>query len=262
MQAVTCYNADRKEAAENVLITRSQPKTTNLFRRIEAMPEVYSPKKEYPSLEGQRIGRLIVSSVYQHRMVGRTNRKFYLCHCDCGAETWVGTPGLRSQMTKSCGCLQREKQATGNTKHGLRHLPEYNVWAGMLQRCYYEKHVQFKNYGGRGIVVCDVWRTDFNAFYLDMGPRPSSLHTLDRIDNGGNYSKQNCRWVTMKEQARNTRQNVFVEWRGESKTVAEWSEITGLSYGLLKDRLGILGWTPERAFTEPVNKSRGIKANE
>lgn len=120
----------------------------------------------------------------------------------------------------------------------------------MLARCRNQNVRAYKNYGARGITVCERWDS-FENFYEDMGPRPPRM-TLDRRDNSLGYCKENCRWITRREQARNTRANRIVEYRGESRCVAEWSEITGIPAGTLIDRLGYDGWSIEDAFNRPI----------
>jgi hypothetical protein len=127
--------------------------------------------------------------------------------------------------------------------------PEYGIWESMLRRCLNPKHKAFKDYGGRGITVCDRWR-DFSAFYADIGPRPSPRHSLERKDGNGNYEPTNCRWATKREQQRNTRRNVRLTFRGETRCLAEWADIMGLKRELVRGRIR-LGWDAERALTTP-----------
>lgn len=133
-------------------------------------------------------------------------------------------------------------------------MPEYGVWCRMIDRCYNPNIPSFSNYGGRGIIVCERWRHDFAAFLADVGPRPSPAHSIDRIDNDGNYEPGNVRWATKHQQMRNTRFNVVIEWRGEKRCLFEWAVILGINAYTLHARLRRRGWTIERAMTTPVKK--------
>jgi hypothetical protein len=159
---------------------------------------------------GRRFGRLIVlREMLWHRAPnGLTVRRFRV-RCDCGTLFTVYGAHLRSGNTRSCGCLKLEILAENFTKHGdkreTNHAREYNSWSAMLQRCYYKKNRHYKDYGARGIKVCARWRKSYPAFLKDMGRRPSPEHSLDRIDNDGNYTPHNCRWATASQQQTNKR---------------------------------------------------------
>jgi hypothetical protein len=131
----------------------------------------------------------------------------------------------------------------------------------MKERCYNVDHEYYYNYGGRGITVCDRWLNSFEAFYEDMGPRPSLDHSIDRENTDGNYEKDNCKWSTRKEQSNNRKSNRFYEYEGEIKTLMQWSESVGINYDTLKRRI-YRGLTFEAAITTPVNiRDNKIKNN-
>lgn len=169
---------------------------------------------------------------------------------------------LRRGTTKSCGCYHSERVREAHTKHGYSDVPEYAVWAGMLQRCTNSKAEGYQTYGGRGITVCFGWRTFIN-FYNDMGPRPNSDHQIERLDNNGNYScghcegctqngwTANCAWRTRKENNQNKRDNRFLEFRGLRQTISQWADLLDISHEVIRTR-DKRGWSIERIFTTPI----------
>jgi hypothetical protein len=118
----------------------------------------------------------------------------------------------------------------------------------MKKRCYIPSSTGFANYGGRGITVCERWRDSFEAFFADMGPRPSPKHSLERINNGGHYEPGNCRWATKLQQSENRRTNRLFTHNGRTQTISQWSRETGINYYRLHTRLCVLKWSPERAL--------------
>lgn len=160
------------------------------------------PKKVFP---GEQYGRLTVLE----QALGRTDKsgnRYYLCECACGNHTTVRGRNLRNGNTKSCGCLKAETAAqnskVGARRGGASRHPLYGCWRAMLHRCDVPANPAYPRYGGRGITVCPKWREDPFAFYAHMGPRPAG-HSLDRIDNDGNYEPGNVRWATRTEQQYN-----------------------------------------------------------
>src|SRR4051812_30076529 len=124
-------------------------------------------------------------------------------------------------------------------KHNMSYSPEFNVWRGMLKRCHLPTDKDYPNYGGRGIEVCERWKHSFVNFHQDMGDRPEPHLSVDRIDTNGNYEPSNCRWTTSTQQNRNRRNNHLVTFRGETKTISEWAEITGIQKSTIRRRLVI-----------------------
>jgi hypothetical protein len=154
---------------------------------------------------------------------------FVHCECQCGKQWLVLGAKLKNGNTTSCGCKRTERVVAMNSSHRMSRSPEYKSWAEMRQRCLNPKNPRFHHYGGRGISVCPRWLESFGNFFADMGLKPSSAHTLDRIDVNGNYDPSNCRWATWKQQQNNRRDTVLVEHRGEIRSVTEWSEATGIA---------------------------------
>jgi len=147
--------------------------------------------------------------------------------------------------------------------HGMSGTPEYRAWATMRQRCNSLTHPEYRYYGGRGITVCESWDDSFEAFFCAMGRRPTSKHSLDRIDNFKGYSPTNCRWATRLEQANNTRFNRRIEYDGRSQTLAEWSRETGIPSHTIISRLDRGKWSVSRAPSTPSRKaSNPLSSNQ
>lgn len=185
-------------------------------------------------LTGQRFGRLTVrhSAADSFTSTGR-RLVAWTAVCDCGAVKTVRAQALSCGDTKSCGCLDRDVLIARNTKHGMTvrgapRPPEYSAWCHMIGRCEDQNDKHFADYGGRGVTVCAEWRHDFLAFLRDIGPRPSGRHSVDRIDNDGNYQPGNVKWSTPVEQGRNKRNNRLIEIDGEVATLPYWSERSGV----------------------------------
>jgi hypothetical protein len=200
-------------------------------------------------LTGQRFGRL---TVVKRQGTSKDGQKTYLCRCDCGTERVVKSGNLRSGKTKSCGCLSRERTAkrnVENAKHGGCGSRLYGIWYDMRQRCSYEKSINWHLYGGRGIKVCDEWQNSFKPFkeWAIANGYEDGLQ-LDRIDNDGNYSPENCKWSTRIEQGNNRRTCVYVTIDGITKTVSEWCRKTGVNRMVAYGRIR-RGWNPADAVT-------------
>lgn len=216
--------------------------------------EQKSPSRR-KDLTGCRFGRLVV--VCESHKTSR-GRWFWLCRCDCGKESRVQPHYLLSGRIKSCGC----KRASGihSATHRLTGTWVYYTYRGMISRCTSPSDRAFKNYGGRGIKVCDRWLSGeggllgVQCFYLDMGDKPSSKHSLERIDVNGDYSKENCTWVPIGAQTKNTRANRRITIFGETRILSEWAAQYGVRPGMIGRRLA-KGWPPELAVTTPSRAS-------
>ena len=206
------------------------------------------------NLMGQKFGRLIATQRVEKDQWG--NYK-WLCVCTCGKTTIVPGSDLRKNKTKSCGCLHDEGNNTnhGHTKNG-RWSQAYRSWAAMMHRCTNPRDEGYHNYGGRGIRVCNMW-LKFDNFLKDMCDPPTQHHSIDRIDNNGDYCKENCRWATPQQQARNKRNNHLETYDGKTQCLAAWAEETGISPQILWKRFN-RGWSPEKALTTPVKNDHPI----
>lgn len=180
-------------------------------------------------LAGEKFGRLTVIE-FAYVKNGDT---YWKCLCDCGNECIVRGYSLNTSRTKSCGCLITDS----HTVHGKTNTRLYRIWSHIKDRCCNPNDKRYKDYGGRGILICDEWKNDFMAFYnWALGSGYTEELTIDRIDNDKGYFSENCRWVDMKIQCRNTRRNVFVEYQGEKICLSEAAEKSGIDVKILEHR--------------------------
>lgn len=196
-------------------------------------------------LTGQRFGRLLAKDI-----AGRQgSMMMWHCVCDCG-NTHVARAGhLLAGRIRSCGCLAREEIGNRARTHGRTHTTEYKSWYQMRARCKYPSHIEYHRYGARGIKVCEQWES-FERFFADMGPKPTPRHSIDRINNGGNYEPSNCRWADPFTQGANKRNNIRLTQDGVSLTLSQWERALGLRRGKLQQRIA-RGWSAERALSAP-----------
>lgn len=200
-------------------------------------------------LTGKRFGRLtVISRDKDHISASGRHHVMWMCKCDCGNNTSVYSDFLKREKTKSCGCLRRELSSKNHKTHGSTNSNLYGVWCAMKTRCTNPNTEAFKNYGGRGVTVCDEWFLDFQNFkdWAYKNGYDENL-TIDRIDVNGNYEPSNCRWVTGVAQANNRRSNHAITFNGETHNVTEWATILNINPKTLFNRL-YTGWSIEKAL--------------
>ena len=207
--------------------------------------------------KNDKVGRLTLIRRFR-RMYGKNKTTpfwVWVCECECGESRKVREDHLRKAAIRSCGCLNQEKRGASQRVHGesWKKSVEYQTWCGIRNRCRNKNDEAYARYGGRGIRVCDRWLgpTGYAAFLKDMGRRPASCSSIDRIDNDGDYSPENCRWATDKIQNRNTRVTKHLTYQGETRPLSEWAEIKGILAATIHNR-SYLGWSVEDALTIPV----------
>lgn len=199
----------------------------------------------YFDITGRRFGRLVALKVDHKKQYKSCKVEYWLCKCDCGNTKSIAKTALLSGDTSSCSCYLSRRQGKSSQRI-------YRIWQGMIDRCENENHKHYDDYGGRGITVCSEWH-DLETFYswaLSNGYADNL--TIDRENNNGNYCPENCRWVTMKVQNNNRRDNRLLTYNGETKTSKQWSEFLGIDFRVLSYRL-CHGWTVEKALETTEN---------
>jgi hypothetical protein len=197
---------------------------------------------------GQKFNRL---TFIETRPTDGRKAKRGLFRCECGTEKEAQLNAVFYGSTKSCGCMMKEYYESGTVRsHGDHRSLEYKSWAMMKQRCYNPHETGFARYGGRGIAVCDWWADSYENFLADMGRKPSPAHSLDRIDNDGDYEPGNCRWANRHEQQANRRTSRLLTYNGETMTMLQWAERLGMSWTSLANRAK-RGMTDEQILTTP-----------
>lgn len=208
-------------------------------------------KEKRPLLPGERFGYLTVVSACPERT--KSGQIKYRCECTCGNHVDVVKYNLLNGTSKSCGCYRKKRCAETHTTHGLSHTRLKKIYGNMKDRCYNKNMPAYKNYGGRGIKICDEWLEDFVRFYnWAISNGYSDDLTIERIDVNGDYSPSNCTWIPLAEQAKNRRYKQY-ELDGESHTLSQWAEIYGIKKSTLEKRLRI-GWNIRDAITKPIRK--------
>lgn len=201
-----------------------------------------------------RFGRLTVISEDPD---DTKHRSMWICRCDCGNVVSVSSGHLRYGDTKSCGCYKSEVSSKRKKTHGFSDKELlYNIWMDVKQRCFCKTCKAFPHYGGRGIAVCDEWKNDYMSFRnWSLSNGYSEGLTIDRIDNDGWYAPNNCRWVDMKVQNSNKRNNRILTLNGKSQTLQQWSEQLGINAPTIHMRIFKYGWSVERALTTPTKRT-------
>lgn len=200
-------------------------------------------------LIGQKFGQL---TILKREKNDREGKAQWLCKCDCGNEKIIRAYDLKSGKTSSCGCYRNKMVKAACGTHGLCFHPLYAVHNAMIQRCKNPNDKAFHNYGERGILVCDEW-DDFEPFYhwaTAYGYKQGL--SIERINNNGNYEPSNCKWATRKEQANNTRANVWIK----GKTISQWARDLNCDSSVLWNRVSAYGWSWEKALTTPIQHKK------
>ena len=215
----------------------------------------------FKDITGRVYGRLTVIERVENDKHGQARWK---CLCDCGNYTVAVTSELNRGNVRSCGCLSREISKKVNFKHGFKNTRLYRVWDSMKKRCYNPNSQGYKYYGGKGITICDEWKNNFKSFHdwaFANGYDENAEYmkcTIDRIDTNGNYEPSNCRWVDVKSQERNRKNNIFITYKNETHCIGEWAEILGINYITLHQRIRKYNWSIERAFTTSVRRVKNV----
>lgn len=207
-------------------------------------------------ITNQRFGRLV--TIKRIIPEGETKNKWF-CRCDCGNECLVRTSDLRNGRTQSCGCLKRELDFQRNRTHGLSHTRLHKIWRHMKDRCLNPNSKSYKDYGGRGIVICEEWKNNFENFMeWALASGYKSNLTIERIDVNGNYEPNNCCWIPLIEQAKNRRTTHYLTFNNETHNIREWSKIIGISENAIHHRLKS-GWSIEKTLTTPSRKDLKVE---
>lgn len=219
-------------------------------------------KRVLADLTGRVFERLtVIDRAPDHIQASGRKRTRWNCQCQCGKKIVASADNLINSHTKSCGCLQVETmqkclgKKNWSFKHGYSTTVEYQCWVNAKRRTSNPKDPAYHRYGARGIGMCSSWEKGFEAFYADMGRCPDGM-TLERIDNDLGYCRENCRWATKKDQARNRRTNVLIRIGNEEKLLVEWSEISGVDLSTIRARMLRSGWDNERSVFTPVKNKR------
>lgn len=194
-------------------------------------------RKEYKFGEVINGMTFLKEDFHELEVTGRQRNRMGIFKCHCGEKILCKIYSITSGSTKSCGCIRNGKNTARSKKHGMYNTVEYAAWESMKSRCYNIKSAGYKDYGGRGIVVCEEWKNSFSVFYKDMGDKPEKNYSLERLDVNGNYEKSNCKWGTKEEQDRNRRNNIYIHYKGETKILKDWERKTGIPQQTIRKRM-------------------------
>jgi len=216
--------------------------------------------KSIPLEVGQKFNRLTIIKLdhiekYISPKGKKKNKVYYVCQCDCGKNLIVLKNEITSNGTKSCGCKREENIRKSITIHNMTKTRLYKIWRNIKTRCLNKNNKHYKDYGGRGITICEDWKNDFMSFYnwaITNGYKEDL--TIDRIDVNGNYEPSNCRWADRTIQNKNKRNNHLITYNGETHCVAEWSGILEINLRTLWSRIINYNWPIEKIFETPVRK--------
>lgn len=208
-------------------------------------------------LSGMKFGML---EVVQYGF-NKGGKHYWMCKCDCGNSKSVYGNSLINGDSKSCGCLRKKITSQRMKTHGMSSERLYRIWLKMKERCYYPKSISYKNYGKRGISICEEWLKFENFRKWAIENNYADNLSIDRIDVDGNYEPSNCKWSNSKEQSNNRRSNVFITFNGSTKTMKEWSEEIGISNTTIWNRLNVRGWSVEKALTQPIRRTKCQSTN-
>lgn len=202
-------------------------------------------------LTGRVFGRLTVVRLSE---CSTKKQRLWECNCECGNVTHSNHYNLLKDKATSCGCKRKDSLVSRNSTHGGARTLAYSSWRAAKRRCCDPKDVSYKNYGERGITMCDRWLKSFACFLADMGERGED-QSLERVNPDGNYEPANCMWIDKKDEQLNKRTSVFIEHEGETLNLSVWAKRFGIDRGLLRQRLKA-GMTFEQAVNKPVKKRK------
>lgn len=214
------------------------------------MEDSSTPTRRSPTL-GERFGKRLIIKILPYKKDPAAGH--VLCRCDCGREKRVKYSCLLLGEQTACNFCRPQRGKHRGTAN-RENTPEWEAWSSMRKRCNNPNHPAYHHYGGRGITICATW-ADYRIFLQEMGPRPSTRHSLDRIDNSIGYSATNCRWATWDEQGNNRRSNCLLTFDGRTQTIRQWSVAAGINHRTISHRLKN-GWSVEDTLTRTPIKGK------